>query len=561
MTTCNGSSTVPVIHNASVLFGGLGGSYGDVAITVSRPTVNSTALGDLDGDGRADLVTSSNDNSVSVMISAGGGTFAPRVDYPAGSAPRRVTLGDLDGDGRLDIVVPNSGSSSVSVWLGTGGGAFGARHDSPSGGNPYAVAIGDLDGDTRPDLAVANYGANQASVLMGNGDGTFAAPVGYAVDFDPAGIAIGDLNGDTYPDLATAHDFGSTNVLYNNGSGTFGNRRNFPGGRSPVDVAIGDLDRDGKLDIVLANHGFSTLTPESTVTVLIADDVGGFEPGVLVESGTASNRVVLADLNEDGLLDVVTSDDLAATVSTLTGNGDGTFHEKVGFGSTGSNAVGVSVGDVDADGLPDIAMANSASGTVTVLLQRNDLPTSTLLQLFTATPGDQGIEVRWRLGGPAPRVDLALERSEGVAAAWARIGRQPRIEGGDFVLIDDTAQPGHDYRYRLSGSIEGRRLILGSIEVRVPSVSALALFPIVPSPAHAEAHVAYSLDRDTNVRLSVCDVQGRVLSVLDQGVRTAGRHEVTWPVRIDGHPAPPGVYFVTLEASGQRRVGRLVALP
>ena len=96
---------------------------------------------------------------------------------PVGTNPDAVAAADLNGDGRADVVTANGGSGDVSVLLGDGAGGFAAAKTFASGPHPVGVAVGDMDGDGRLDLAVVNRDDSTVAVLRGAGDGTFAAAV------------------------------------------------------------------------------------------------------------------------------------------------------------------------------------------------------------------------------------------------------------------------------------------------------------------------------------------------------------------------------------------------
>jgi hypothetical protein len=107
-----------------------------------------------------------------VLLGNGDGTFALPVNYPVQNFPTALAVGDLDGDGRPDLVVGGNGSSAVSVLPGNGDGTFAAAVTYPAGSAPDSVAIGDLNGDGAPDLATANYDGDSVSVLLHTGDTT-----------------------------------------------------------------------------------------------------------------------------------------------------------------------------------------------------------------------------------------------------------------------------------------------------------------------------------------------------------------------------------------------------
>jgi hypothetical protein len=98
--------------------------------------------------------------------------FSAAVNYAAGKDPRSVAVGDLNGDGKLDLVVANQDSRNVSVLLGNGDGTFAPAVNYAVGDTPLFVAIADFNGDGKRDLAASDYASSNVSILLGNGNGT-----------------------------------------------------------------------------------------------------------------------------------------------------------------------------------------------------------------------------------------------------------------------------------------------------------------------------------------------------------------------------------------------------
>jgi len=206
----------------SVLLGNGDGTF-QTAMTYDFSQIGGLgiAIGDVNQDGKADVVVSNGCSGCSVgvwvLLGNGDGTFQTPVGYPAGAEAENVVLSDLNGDGKLDIVVADTSSDAVGVLLGNGDGTFQPQKTFPSGGNgPFWVAVANVNGDGQPDLVVANCGSACPSaqglvgVLLGNEAGGFQT----AAVFDSGGyvavdIATSDLNGDGKPDLVVANDCAS----------------------------------------------------------------------------------------------------------------------------------------------------------------------------------------------------------------------------------------------------------------------------------------------------------------------------------------------------------------
>ena len=248
-----------------------------------------------------------------------------------------------------------------------------------SGVTHTSVATVDLNSDGKPDLAIANYADASVSVLLGRGDGTFTAEARYSVKSTPTCVAVADFNGDGAPDLVVAN-YGSSqvSVLLGNGYGTFQPALNYPSyatssGIQPYSVAVGDFNGDGKPDLVVSNYSNTGFPFEAgaTVSVLLGNGDGSFQPPVEYAAGSGPLAVAVADVNADGHPDLLVANNFSDNVSILLGNGDGTFRQALNA-DAGDRPVAVIVDDFNADGIPDLAVANSFAGTISVLLGSGD---------------------------------------------------------------------------------------------------------------------------------------------------------------------------------------------
>jgi hypothetical protein len=346
---------------------------------VGGPETPITA--DIDGDGKPDLLV---DNGGVVAIFRNTSTvgtidytsLAAYVTFYAGQGDNNYVVRDLNGDGKPDLLCSsnqNNFHAYISVNTSTPG------HISFSAAQAYAFSGGfidaaDMDGDGRLDLVMANQGgvALWLNTTVPGGALSFANPVTYGISGNTAGLSVIDIDGDGKPDVVCANAGDKTISILRNTTPRIGvaNDSSFapylvvPTNRSANHLLIRDIDADGKPDIILTTDSGIAILKNLAAPGSITNASFAAEVDIPVYPGITG--VAVADLDGDGKPDITTSSvsplgGFASILKNITTPGTisaASFvqHTDIHAGGWGD---GIFTADIDGDSRPEIIVSNS----------------------------------------------------------------------------------------------------------------------------------------------------------------------------------------------------------
>jgi hypothetical protein len=340
----------------------------------------------LRGNGVLDLVVAEADsNTVGVLLGNGNGTFQPEVEYQLSCSPDYLVAADFNGDGNLDIAAGlNSTTDTIAMLPGNGQGQLGTPVYTPTtqqwSGNVLAAA--DLNGDGKPDLVVLDFALNGgAQVFLNNGNGLFAEgqqfgfnfPASYVPAFQLLSVALADINGDGCPDAVLADTYGLASVYFGNCQGTFPTTASatYAAGDVGASLVLADVNHDGILDIVISAVPLPAdeITPAGLgedsgdqLCILFGEPGGRFAPAQTYRGEPAMFGLAVADLTGSGYPDAITANEGSSSASVYLN--DGTGH----FGNPQGEAIGNNFGASNAPTSPFLLGDVDGNGTLDLVV-------------------------------------------------------------------------------------------------------------------------------------------------------------------------------------------------
>ena len=348
---------------------------------VNFPIIESglaVGIGDFNSDGLNDVAVTSADtyatiNNLSIMLQSADGALGEPTVYSTGSYPSSLAIGDLNNDGRTDIVTANQVSAEISVFLQQNDGLMADQILYSAVGYPNAVAVGDINNDGLADIVVAYRGSPLIGVFTQNTDGTLRDVVTYtSPQTGYADIEIADINNDGKNDVIKMNGRVANSNFYVHLQNTAGTLEpplsysvaNCPSGCYANAIETGDITGDGLNDIILAYESYQ----DSHVAVFSQASDGSLQSSISYDTYYRPETLAVVDANLDGYVDVLTAHGGESLVGvSLQLNGTLTPYTLYSVPSTPLYEYpNMDAGDINNDGAPDIVITDYYNG-LTVL--------------------------------------------------------------------------------------------------------------------------------------------------------------------------------------------------
>ncbi len=567
--------------------------------TLSQPTQSAPAFGDIDGDGEGEIVVTSIFGSSQGSINAWHKNGTPVTGFPVthGYSTRTPVLADIDNDGAMEIIINKRIYPLGEEWAYKGDGTVlwtqSLNHVPAS-----SAAVGDITGDGVPEIICESYLSLYAM------DNTGAILPGFPFDL-PAGVTnsysspvLADVDGDGIREIIFGSQAdngqGYVHILKNDGS-VYPGWPKITGNWVYTPPTVGYIDNDNILDVAVGDQVLS-FTPVDYVYAWNVNGtaLSGFPIG---PSNAINSQIILGDINNDGLIDLITDDNGApyyhgysADGSILPGwpimvNGETTFYEmpaladidgngtldllgagNQGFGSTAE--VLIHLWDTGNPFVPDnytlpVFQYNERHNGV-----YGDLSLTIPVELvsFTASVSGRSVILNWSTATETNNRGFEVEKQiadnmeqSGMGQDWQKIGfvsgYGTTTEARSYTYTDDNAVSGK-YYYRLKQiDYDGSFAYSQVVNADLNRLS-YELSQNYPNPFNPATSISYSVPEKSAVNLEIFNSLGQKVRTLVNSTKEAGNYTVSF----DAGNLSSGVYLYKLSAGKFSQTRKMILM-
>ncbi|MFT5819156.1 MAG: putative repeat protein (TIGR01451 family) [Crocinitomix sp.] len=472
LTDLNGDASQDVLaanssDNSVVWFENDGAGNFETPILITDLVLNVQAVwaADLDDDGDMDVLTASkDDDKIAWFENLGGGVFGSESILSTSSeGAKAVSTGDFNGDGDLDIMATSVDDGKIVWFENLGGATFSSENiitDLADGVSSAMIVDVDEDGDL--DVVNSSMTLNEVAWYENTGGGVFAAKEVIATNaIGIRAVALGDVNVDGEIDIIYGTDY-AIHWSEHSGGGTY---------LSAVELfnvtaiahetqcmTIADVNADGTDDIILGINDYWGLESYyysfRDATLIYSNEGGVFSDHKVAPTSFRIEDMSVADLNEDGILDIVTAswrgDD---AIIYYPGLGDDEYAEPILLSNEEEHGTNVFTGDLDGDGDLDVIYADGFYPTVYIAWCENlGLGVFAEREIISDDTYTQALELH-DLDGDGD-LDMVYINSSGTETLWIE-----NLGGGTFsspveLIIESTVRSMTFYDMDVDGDMD-----------------------------------------------------------------------------------------------------------